>query len=472
MAKKILKSSAWEKRVPNFRSISPLDGRNYHKIQPVAQYFSELALNRARLFVEITYLQYLAKIRVAPSLTANQGKKLLNLYKNFDESSMIKVRKIEHTTNHDVKAIEYYLKNQLSKLGLKSHQEYVHWALASEDVNNLAYSLLLRDYHQKVLLPLIGQTLNQLANLAERSNFPMLGRTHGQPASVTTLGKELAVYLSRLQITLNALREVKFYGKLGGAVGSYADQLAFDQTKDWPKLLGTYIRSLGLEPAPITTQIMPYEHLSAYFSQLKILQETAVDLCQNLWWYVSLQYFVQAKKSGETGSSIMPHKINPIYLEGAEGGFQLSNALLGLYSHKFLHSRLQRDLSDTTVRRSFGIAFGYSYLSWQSVIEALSRLSPNPMALQQDLDKHWEIFAAPIQNYLRTKGFAKPYETLKAKTRGRTLSRKELVAIIQALNLKTADEVYLISLTPLTLSKTATKLAKQAISQYRRAGAS
>src|SRR3989304_6627313 len=212
MAKTILKSSAGETIAPNFLSLSPLDGRNYHKLAPLSNYFSEFALNRARLYVEITYLQYLAKLRVAPSLTANQSQKLLNLHKNFDESAMREVRTIEHSTNHDVKAVEYYLKIKLVKLGLKSHQEYLHWALASEDVNNLAYGLLLRDYHREVLLPLVKKALDQLARVAEKANIPMLGRTHGQPASVTTLGKELAVYLSRFQITLDQFKSTKFYG--------------------------------------------------------------------------------------------------------------------------------------------------------------------------------------------------------------------------------------------------------------------
>jgi adenylosuccinate lyase len=468
MVKNVLKSSAWEKTAPNFLSITPLDGRNYHKLAPLSQYFSELALNRARIYVELTYLQYLAKFRIAPILTAKQGKKLLNLHKNFDKSAMREVRKIEHTTNHDVKAVEYYLKLKLNKVGLKSHTEYLHWALASEDVNNLAYSLLLRDYHREVLLPLMDRALKQLAKLAEQADFPMLGRTHGQPASVTTLGKELAVYLSRMLMTLKGLRATKFYGKLGGAVGSYADQLAFNQHLNWPKLMGKYIQSLDLEPAPITTQILPYEHLASYFSQLRLIQETAVDLCQNLWWYVSFNYFSQAKKEGEVGSSIMPHKINPIYLEGAEGGFQLANSLLDFYSQKLPHSRLQRDLSDTTVRRSFGVAFGYSYLSWQSLIEALERLTPNPLALEQDLEQHWEILAAPVQNYLRTKGFAKPYELLKAKTRGHTFSREEWTKLIGSLQLETADQVYVLSLSPKVLSKTASQLAKQTISNYRR----
>lgn len=469
MAKNFVKSSSWENTAPNFLAISPLDGRNYHKISPLSNYFSELALNKARIYVEITYLQYLAKIRVAASLTPSQTQKLLNIWKNFDESAMVEVRKIEHTTNHDVKAIEYYLKSQLTKLGMKSHLEWLHWSLASEDVNNLAYALLLRDYHREILLPLINKALKQLANLAERSDFPMLGRTHGQPASVTTLSKELAVYLERFRLTLDPLRSTKFYGKLGGAVGAYADQAAFDQTKNWPALLGRYIKSIGLEPATITTQISPYEPLAHYFSQLRILQETAVDLCQNLWWYVSFEYFVQAKKTTETGSSIMPHKINPIYLEGGEGGFQISNALLDFYSQKFIHSRLQRDLSDTTVRRSFGIAFSYSYLSWQSLIEAIERLTPNPTALDRDLEQHWEIMAAPVQNYLRTKGFAKPYELMKTKTRGKTFTREEWVKLIGSLKLDTADQVYALSLTPKTLAKTARQLAKQTIKQTRKA---
>lgn len=464
-----VKSSAWEAQAPNFLSISPLDGRNYHKIEPLSQYFSELALNRARLLVEITYLQHLTRIRVAPPLTDSQAQKLLKIHKNFDESAMKEVRKIEHTTNHDVKAVEYYLKDQLKTLGLTSHIEYVHWAVASEDINNLAYSLLLHDYHQDILLPLIDRALESLVTLAERADYPMLGRTHGQPASVTTLGKELAVYVQRFQLTLEEFRQQRFYGKISGATGAYVDQLALDQSQDWPRLNSEYVRSLGLEPLTLTTQILPYEPLARYFSQLELLQATAIDLCQNLWWYVGFGYFIQRKVTTETGSSIMPHKINPIYLEGGEGGFQISNALLSLYADKFPYSRLQRDLSDATVRRSFGIAFGYSYLSWQSLIEALERLTPHPAALQHDLDQHWEILAAPIQNYLRTQGYDQPYELLKEKTRGLQLTKTKLLALIESFELKAADKRHLATLTPEVLAQTASALAKRALADYRKA---
>jgi adenylosuccinate lyase len=465
---KHLKSSAWETEMPNFLSICPLDGRNYHKVALLADYFSELALNKMRLYVEITYLIHLGKIGVAPRLTINEHKKLFKIHEKFDESAMKKVRKIEHTTNHDVKAVEYYLKNQLKQIGLTKHEEFVHWALASEDVNNLAYSLLLRDYHQTVLLSLIDQSLDRLADLASNSDYPMLGRTHGQPASVTTMGKELAVYLERLSYNLKQLRGMKFYGKLSGATGAYTDQLALDSSKNWPKLNADYIDSLGLKPVKLTTQILPYEYLADYFSRLKMLQETAVDLCQNLWWYVSFDYFIQQKIKNETGSSIMPQKINPIYLEGGEGGFQISNSLLGFYAEKFLHSRLQRDLSDATVRRSFGIALAYSYLSWQSLTEALERLSPHAEGMQTDLDNHWEIMAAPIQNYLRTKGYKQPYELLKDKTRGLRLTKAQMQELMKDLPIKKEDLAHLRTLTPGKLAKTASKLAKKTISSYQK----
>lgn len=463
-----VKASAWETQAPNFLSISPLDGRNYHKISPLSQYFSELALNKMRLYVEVTYLQHLSQIGVAPKLTATNSKKLLNIHKSFDESSMKAVRKIEHTTNHDVKAVEYYLKKQLKKIGLTKQLEYVHWALASEDVNNLAYSLLLKDYQQQQLLPLIDQAFASLVKLAARADYPMLGRTHGQPASVTTMGKELAVYLQRFQLTLQELISTKFYGKISGATGSYTDQLALAANRNWPKLNSDYLKTIGLEPLTLTTQILPAEPLANYFGQLRLLQDTAIDLCQNLWWYVSLGYFTQQQITTETGSSIMPHKINPIYLEGGEGGFQLSNALLSFYATKLPYSRLQRDLSDSTVKRSFGIALAYSYLSWQSLIEGLNRLAINPTALQQDLDQHWEIMAAPIQNYLRTKGYDQPYELLKEQTRGLSLPKGKMQELIETLPIKDKDLAHLRTLTPEKLSQTASKLANQAIKKYRR----
>lgn len=406
----------------------------------LSDYFSEFALNRRRVEIEIKWLMFLSRHGFIP--------KAKDISDSFDLSDMESLRSLERKINHDVKAVEYFLKQKFRKRGMEDLAEFVHWGLTSEDVNNLAVSLNLKDYLRDQLIPLINQTMKDLRRLILASKYPMVGRTHGQPAEVTVLGKELAVFMARFKDELERLSQLKLQGKINGAVGSFVDQHFCFPAENWPVLSGTLVKELGLEPAPATTQILPYESLLVVFSSVLRLQNIAIDLCQNLWWYVSLGYFIQKTEKTEVGSSVMPQKINPIYLEGAEGGFELSNALFEFYIRKLSRSRLQRDLSDSTVRRSFGIAFGYSHLSWQSLAEGLSRLKSYPAGLKRDLKHHWEIMAGPIQNYLRLKGRAQAYEMLAKKLKGKTLTHSQFLILIDQLKLEAAEADKLKSLTP------------------------
>lgn len=444
-------------------TITPLDGRNFRKIKILSDYFSEFALNRRRVEVEIKWLMFLSQGGLTPRLSKLQTQKLEEISNGFDTSDMELVRGFERKTNHDVKAVEYFLKQKFRQNGLQDWAEFIHWGLTSEDINNLSVNLNLKDYLADQLLPLINKSLKTLTKLILSSKYPMLGRTHGQPAEVTVLGKELAVFLSRFKDELKRLSKLKLQGKLSGAVGSFADQYFCFPSENWPVLSGKFVKELGLEPALATTQILPYDSLLAVFSSIIRLQNVAIDLCQNLWWYLSLGYFVQKTIKGEVGSSVMPQKVNPIYLEGAEGGFELANSLFEFYIRKLSRSRLQRDLSDSTVRRSFGIAFGYSHLSWQSLIEGLSRLKPNPSGLKTDLENHWEILAGPIQNYLRLKGFSRAYEALAKKLKGKTLTGSQFLKLIDQLELPAAESDKLKKIAPENLINPGLEVIKNVI---------
>ena len=458
-----IKSSDWEQQTPVFTSITPLDGRNYHKIKILSEFFSEFSLNRRRVEVEIRWLIFLSTRGFLSKISLSQIKKLEEIVASFDLQDMAKVREWEKKTNHDVKAIEYFLDDKFSKIGLKNLIGKLHWGLAAEDVNNLAVNLNLRDYVDEQLLPLINQSLQASTGIILDSKCPMLGRTHGQPAEVTVLGKELAVFLARFKSEIFRLKQIKLQGKVAGAVGSFADQHFCFPTENWPKLTSKFVSSLGLDPVTATTQILPYDSLLVLFSGLLRLSNIAIDLVQNLWWYVSFGYFAQKKKMGEVGSSSMPQKINPIYLEGAEGGFEQSNALFEFYIRKLSRSRLQRDLSDSTIRRSFGIAFAFSYLSWQSLEEALSRLSPQPEVMLNDLNNHWEVLIGPVLSYLRMLGYKQAYEFLVAETRGKSLTRQSYLDLVSKLKLEAKDSRKLKNLAPQSLIKPSLEVINEAV---------
>ena len=442
-AKKQVTSASWSKDPINYFSITSLDGRNYHKISQLSNYFSEFSINKSRVWVEIEYLIFLAEIGIVPKLKTDEIGNLRSFYKNFSEKDMIEIKKIETQTNHDVKAVEYYIKDRLKKTGLLSHVEMVHWALTSEDVNNIAINSNLQAYILKEQLPIISKVIGSLVALIKKSDQLMLARTHGQPAGVTLLSKELSFYLDRILEEYLVLKNLKIKGKVSGVVGTFADQNFSYPSKKWIDLSGKFIERLGLAPSIVNTQILPYDSMISVFNSITRLQNISLDLVKNLWHYVSLGYFVQAKKEGEVGSSILPHKVNPIYLEGAEGGFELSSAIFEFYGRKLSQSRMQRDLSDSTIRRSMGVAFGYSYLSWQSVVEAVERIHPDQKTMFEELKNHWEIVTGPVQNLLRKKKYARPYEMFSEKVRGKTLTQKQFVSLIDSLDIKHQDKTYL-----------------------------
>lgn len=447
MARKKVTSASWASEPINYLSITPLDGRNYHKIAQLSDYFSEHAINKSRLMVEVEYLIHLSRRGVFDELKSSQEEKMRELYRNFDNKSMAAVKRWETKTNHDVKAVEYYLRDEMKKMGMGKASELVHWGLTSEDVNNLAINMNFRNYIKNEQLPIVRLVMEGLVRLVKVSDTLMLGRTHGQPAGVTTMAKEMSVYLDRFASEYEELKRIEAEGKVSGVVGTLADQKLAIEERDWRELMSSFVEKLGLKSASATTQILPYESVIRVFDSVARLQNIAVDLVKNLWWYVSFDYLLQAKRENEVGSSTLPHKVNPIYLEGAEGGFELSTNILEFYKRKFAQSRLQRDLSDSTVRRSMGVVFGYSYLSWQSVVEAMERLTPNKEKMMDDLNEHWEVMSGPVQNWLRIRGYKTPYETLLQKIRGRQLDKGEYREVIKSLKLAKNDEKYLMGLT-------------------------
>lgn len=458
-----LKSSSWETSPYDSFALTPIDGRNKHKLVTLQAFFSEYALNHKRVFIEIEFLIALSQSGIAPKLNPGQIKSLRTAVAGFSANDARQIRVLEQKTNHDMKAIELYCVSKLKDLDLSRWSNFIHYTLTSEDVNNLAYSLLCRDFIGQVLIPQINQLQTEMKQLIHKSHYPMMGRTHGQPAHVTSLSKELAVFYERFRQEISHLNALPWYGKLNGAVGSYADQALTHPEIDWDTLSANFIQQLGLLPYPVTTQILPYDPLLKVFSSLTLLHSIAVSLCQNLWDYVSRSYFVQTSPRDEVGSSTMPQKVNPIYLEGAEGGFGLSNALFNHYVQKLPHSRLQRDLSDSTIRRSFGIAFSYSYLSWQSLIEALGRLSPNPSVLEAELNEHWEILTSTIQNRLRLLNVKDPYTKIRQSVQGKSLTRQDFIALINQLGISAKDAGYLKNITFAMAAAPAIQIAKKVV---------
>lgn len=423
-------------------AISLLDGRNWDKVKIVSEYFSEFALIKYRIRVEVYYLIFLSQnTRIIRKIDSKEKGYLINIWRNFDLKDGEKVKEYEKKINHDVKAIEYFLQDNLVNTTLKDLTPYIHMGLTSYDVNIPSYALMLKEFRDDVFLPLMQKLLIKIRELVlETKNMTMLGRTHGQPAVPTTMGKEMAVFYKRIKSEVELLSVHKFEAKLTGAVGNF-NALAFVYPDyDWTALSHKFISSLGLIPNMVTTQIMPYDNWLRYFDSVKRLNNILLNLSVDIWWYISLEYFLQKKKDEEVGSSTMSHKINPITFENAEGNLQLSNSLFEFFVKKLAVTRLQRDLSDSTVKRDFGLAFGFSVLSYDSILSGLSRITPNREKMKSDLDSHWEIFSEGIQTYLRSKGLKDAFEILKVKTRGRTFSKDELHNLIDNLPISATDK--------------------------------
>lgn len=446
-------------------AITPIDGRNRHKLKSLSPYFSEFALDKYRIKIELEYLKKLSQYKVVRKFSKAELASINRLNDAFCKDDYKRIREIEKVVNHDVKAIEEFIKEKLKPSfaihfaeatrvkkateGLENIIEMVHFGITSDDTNNLAYGSLIRDSLSTVIIPEIEKSVNILKDYARKyKNIAMLSRTHGQPAVPTTMGKEIAVYVKRLEQELSIIKHTKIRGKLTGNVGNLNVHKFLYPNIDWLKFSQEFVQSLGLEADLFTTQIQPYDSIVRLFDSLKRINNIMLSLCQDMWWYICLGYFKQKVIREEVGSTALPHKINPIYFEGAEGGFGIANAMFKFYDQKLSYSRLQRDLSDSTVRRSFGIAFAYSLLSYQSIVEALNRIEPNQETIKKDLNNHWEILSEAIQNFLRVKGQMNAYDQTKLFFRGRDVNQNDIRKFINGLKLNNKDKEKLLSLTP------------------------
>lgn len=403
-------------------AISPIDGRYHSSTQELSQYFSEYALFKYRVHVEVEYLLALSnsKVEMFQSFTQAEADALRKIVTNFSLQDAKEIKEIEKSTNHDIKAVEYFIKQKLEVLGLGEIKEFVHFGLTSQDINNTAIPLSLKLASETVIFPFLDDLIGKLNSLAEEwKAIPMLARTHGQAASPTHLGKEIMVFSERLSIQLKMLRNTVWAAKFGGATGNMnAHKVAFPNN-DWPGFANEFLDSLGLFRSRTTTQIEHYDHLAAYCQNLIRVNLILIDLCRDVWTYISMEYFKQKVKAGETGSSAMPHKVNPIDFENAEGNLGIANALFDHLAMKLPISRLQRDLTDSTVLRNLGIPLSHTLLAGKSLQKGLSKLLLNESALRADLNKHASVVAEAIQTILRREGFPKPYEVLKELTRGK-----------------------------------------------------
>ncbi|HQU97923.1 MAG TPA: adenylosuccinate lyase [Nitrosomonas sp.] len=448
-------------------ALSPLDGRYFAKVDALRQYFSEFALIRYRVQVEIEWFIALSNepnITEVPSLSS-QAKSFLNQLSNdFSVADAERVKTIEATTNHDVKAIEYWLKELLVKNPeIAQSMEFIHFACTSEDINNLAYALMLQSSREHVMLPALDRIINRLMELAHQlADVPMLARTHGQPATPTTLGKELANVIYRLQRARKKLAEVSILGKINGAVGNYNAHLSTYPDIDWETFARQFVEKLGLEFNPYTTQIEPHDMVAELFDAYARINTILLDLNRDIWGYISLGYFKQKMKANEVGSSTMPHKVNPIDFENAEGNLGIANALLRHFSEKLPISRWQRDLTDSTVLRNIGVALGHTLLAYDSCLKGLNKLDVNLIKLQDDLDNAWEILAEPIQTVMRRYQIANPYEQLKALTRGKEgITQEALHQFINNLKIPESEKTRLLALKPSNYLGQAVSLAKR-----------
>ena len=429
-------------------AISPLDGRYGNAVKNLSAFFSESALMRFRLKVEIEYLIAIGnekRIHELGPFSTTEQTRLREIYKNFNSAGAEKVKEIEATTNHDVKAIEYYIQDKV-KMAL---HPWIHFALTSEDVNNLSYSLMWKDGLQQAYLStlqLVNKELKKLARKYKKSS--MLALTHGQPATPTTLGKELAVFCARLDRQIKQIKAHKFLGKFGGATGTWSAHVVAYPKTNWKRFAERLIKSLGLEPNMITTQIEPHDSLAESYHQIIRVNSVLIGLCRDMWSYISRGILAQKKISGEVGSSTMPHKINPIQFENAEGNLCLSSSLLTHLAAKLTISRMQRDLSDSTTLRNQGVALGYSYLALRNISKGLGRITIDKSKLTQELDNHWEVLAEAIQTILRKSGNPDAYEQLKEIVRGQSITAETVTGFVSLLKISNADKKVLMNLTP------------------------
>jgi adenylosuccinate lyase len=440
-------------KLSSLTAVSPVDGRYGSKTEDLRPIFSEYGLIRHRVMVEVRWLEQLAEhpgIEEVLPLSAHARKILSTIAEEFTVDDARRIKNIERATNHDVKAVEYFLKEKTAgNHELEAIAEFFHFACTSEDINNLAYALMLREARNQVLLPQMDELIGLLRRLAHRhAHRPMLSRTHGQPASPTTLGKEIANVAHRLHRQRKQLAAVPLLGKMSGAVGNYNAHLAAYPSVDWPELAQQFVTRLGIDWSPYTTQIEPHDYMAELFAAQARFNTILLDLCRDVWGYISLGYFRQRIVAGEVGSSTMPHKVNPIDFENAEGNLGVANALVEHFASKLPVSRWQRDLSDSTVLRNLGVAVAHSSIAYQSCLKGLAKLEVDEQRLEEDLEASWEILAEAVQTVMRRYGIDKPYERLRELTRGKRLDATRLRQVVEDLGIPEEARAALLRLSP------------------------
>ena len=434
-------------------AVSPIDGRYGSKVAALRDVFSEFGLIKRRVLVEVRWLQRLAEhegVPEVPGLSAAANRFLEGLLDDFSEVDARRIKDIEATTNHDVKAVEYFIKERFAgHEELEAVGEFVHFACTSEDINNLSHGLMLRDGMQQVLIPVMQEIATALTSLAhETAAVPMLSRTHGQTASPSTMGKEVANVVARLRRQLAQLEHIQFQGKINGAVGNYNAHLSAYPQVDWQANAEQFVSSLGLSWNPYTTQIEPHDYMAELFDTIARFNTILLDFDRDIWGYISMGYFKQKTVAGEVGSSTMPHKVNPIDFENSEGNLGLANAVLGHLATKLPVSRWQRDLTDSTVLRNMGVGIGYSLIAYQASLKGISKLQLNEARIAQDLDNSWEVLAEPIQTVMRRYGIEKPYEKLKELTRGQDMNKEVIQSFVATLDIPADARDELLAMTP------------------------
>ena len=449
----------------SLRALSPVDGRYAGKVEALRDIFSEYGLIRYRVLVEIRWLQWLAdepEIGEVAALSPVVKDMLNRIVDKFSTDDAERVKKIELTTNHDVKAVEYYIRDKIGGgADIGNLGDFIHFGCTSEDINNLAYGLMLRNARDEVLLPQMKNVLARLQTIStEYADLPMLSRTHGQIASPTTVGKEMKNVVARLARACDQLAGVEVRGKFNGAVGNFNAQVAAYPDADWPRISQRFIESLGLHPNLLTTQIEPHDWTAEYAHALIRFNTILLDLCRDIWGYISLGYFRQRSTKDEVGSSTMPHKVNPIDFENAEGNLGLSTAMLSHFASKLPVSRWQRDLTDSTVQRNFGVAIAYILIAIHSCLKGLDKLEADPAAMQKDIEQSWEVLGEAIQTVMRRYGIPEPYEKLKALTRGKQVTKELLHDFVNSLDIPDDAKQRLLDLTPATYTGLASSLAR------------
>ncbi len=440
-------------QLSELNAISPIDGRYRNKTVSLSAYFSEEALIKYRVLIEVEYFIALCEADLPQLSGVNKSvfEDLRKIYTSFSTEDALWIKETEKTTNHDVKAVEYFIKNKFDALGLEKFKEFIHFGLTSQDINNTAIPLSTKEAFEKVYLPSLISVIAKLKELAmEWKDVPMLARTHGQPASPTRLGKEILVFVERLEEQMRLLFNIPFAAKFGGATGNYnAHHVAYPNT-DWKKFGTDFVENvLGLHHSFPTTQIEHYDHFAAFFDALKRINTILIDLDRDIWTYVSMDYFKQKIKAGEIGSSAMPHKVNPIDFENSEGNLGIANAIFEHLSAKLPISRLQRDLTDSTVLRNIGVPMGHTLIAFEATLKGLNKLVLNEVKFEEDLEKNWAVVAEAIQTILRREGYPNPYEALKDLTRTNTIINKEAIHnFIQTLHVSDEIKVELMQISP------------------------